>query len=230
MKRNERSPRRSVSLEKLLPMLAVAAAACGDGVPLAGPEQAGSDLMAVAQYSITPPGVPEEFETPPTILSYSSHVWYSGATASTLASMEYWGNRAEQTAQLGVRPVGGELQWSQQFSDSHAELFPWTRVLNTYGEIYTGQSCGHRAEGYSSHKTWHQWDPLGFQWGMKTGNSQAWAEQDPCSGGGGGGGNGGGGGEGQCFLCQQWFWYENGEIVEEWWDCWPIDFWYCEIE
>jgi hypothetical protein len=43
--------------------------------------------------------------------------------------------------------------------------------------------------------------------------------------------NGGGGfdpGEGDCEMCQQWFWYEDGEPVDEWWECWPIDPMYCE--
>jgi hypothetical protein len=35
----------------------------------------------------------------------------------------------------------------------------------------------------------------------------------PCDGGGGGWCEG-------TIVCQQWFWYENGEIVDEWWECW----------
>lgn len=44
----------------------------------------------------------------------------------------------------------------------------------------------------------------------------------PSDGSGGGGGGGGGPG-GECqgvVVCQQWFWYENGVIVDEWWECW----------
>lgn len=45
--------------------------------------------------------------------------------------------------------------------------------------------------------------------------------QPPCgSGGGGGGGESGGGWCEGTVVCQQWFWYENGEIVDEWWECW----------
>jgi hypothetical protein len=33
--------------------------------------------------------------------------------------------------------------------------------------------------------------------------------------------------EGGCRLCQQWFWVENGQIVDEWWECEPIDPSYC---
>lgn len=36
-----------------------------------------------------------------------------------------------------------------------------------------------------------------------------------------GGGGWGGGGEG-CEVCQQWFWYEDGVPVSEWWECWYV--------
>lgn len=42
---------------------------------------------------------------------------------------------------------------------------------------------------------------------------------DPGGPGGGGGGEEPGGCQGQ-VICQQWFWYENGVIVDEWWECW----------
>lgn len=34
--------------------------------------------------------------------------------------------------------------------------------------------------------------------------------------------------EGECQLCQQWFWVENGVIVDEWWECTPIDPMICQ--
>jgi hypothetical protein len=37
-------------------------------------------------------------------------------------------------------------------------------------------------------------------------------------------------GSGECYYCQQWFWVEDGVIVDEWWDCTPIDESYCESE
>jgi len=34
--------------------------------------------------------------------------------------------------------------------------------------------------------------------------------------------------EGDCELCQQWFWYEDGVIIDDWWECEPIDSGYCD--
>lgn len=45
---------------------------------------------------------------------------------------------------------------------------------------------------------------------------------DPCFSSGdpsGGGGGSGGGGSEPSFVCQQWFWYEDGVAVAEWWEC-----------
>jgi hypothetical protein len=50
---------------------------------------------------------------------------------------------------------------------------------------------------------------------------------DPDDGGGGGGGGGGGDYEEECYRCQQWFWYEDGQITDEWWECTEIDPSYC---
>jgi hypothetical protein len=45
---------------------------------------------------------------------------------------------------------------------------------------------------------------------------------------------GGGGGiqelEGECQFCQQWFWVEGGEVLDEWWECEPIEWSFCEEE
>lgn len=46
---------------------------------------------------------------------------------------------------------------------------------------------------------------------------------EPGYGGGPGGGGGGGGEEEECERCQQWFWYQNGEIIDEWWECTEVD-------
>lgn len=40
----------------------------------------------------------------------------------------------------------------------------------------------------------------------------------------GGGGGGGGGSGGECVVCQEWFMYEDGEIVDHWWDCAPCQY------
>ncbi|HUF26455.1 MAG TPA: hypothetical protein VMM18_05665 [Gemmatimonadaceae bacterium] len=45
----------------------------------------------------------------------------------------------------------------------------------------------------------------------------------------GGDGDGGYQDEITCWACQQWFWYENGQIVEEWWECHEVETWRCGL-
>jgi hypothetical protein len=52
--------------------------------------------------------------------------------------------------------------------------------------------------------------------------AEVWVNVASSGYGGGSGGGGGDPGE-DCERCQQWFWYIDGEIIDEWWECTPVD-------
>jgi len=213
----------------LILVVACTAVTCDDQRSVTGSpgEDLWYPLVETSESPINPPGIPPEFETPPTIFEYGVAPSFADEIATAWAWMRYWGSHADQSLNIKVRPVGGELQWEEDYHDAHAELFPSTRALYTWGDINTGIGCGLRMDAHSLHKAWHQLIVIG-QWGLETGTATGQAEQESCSGGGGGGGGGGGTGEGECYLCVQWLYFENGVLVDYEWECSPIEYSYCE--
>lgn len=91
---------------------------------------------------------------------------------------------------------------------------PWVWHMNTWA--YSGfDLCKNRTASTSHHiSSWWSGD-------NSAGSADSYARPMSCEGPSGGSGGGGGGEECEGGYWQQWFWFEDGEAVDEWWTCEP---------
>ena len=231
-------------------MGAVLLTACSDGVPSAPLDSAvGTPAMKILPGSSP---TPEELATLPSefsILPYITRRWTvvgfipHEKRAFGQSFMEYWATDGRQDLKLDLRFENGP-PISKHAQTARSDLVPATRTLWTTTHLGVMGECGHIADGTGTHAVWHKAIVSGwnlFRWGDNTETSNGSAFQPDCppppqdgevdNGDGSGDGASPGGGEYQaeCEMCQQWFYYIAGVIVDEWWECTPIDGSYCGL-
>ena len=227
---------------------AMALLACADASDPTAPGPApASALPALSTEGTGPAPTPEElaempaeFAEAPTIYSHWTDAGFLPAEGRAFARafMTYLATNATQQVRLSLRFEDRPIAQSDAGAEE-ADWFPATRVLFTTAYVGVSGTCGHLADGTSSHRAWHQFIGGGwkfFSWG-NTGRSSGDSDHQPAcpepppppptppSGGGGGGGNEY---EEGCELCTQWFYVIDGEILDEWWECRPIDSRICD--
>ena len=182
--------------------------------------------------------MPVEFRTASAILDAKTFPGFAeGRGAYAQGYMEYFATDAEQDVTVilrkGDREIGRRTARGQQ-----EDLLPWVRTLWTNVTLPFSESCGHEADGMTEHRAHHKFivkDWKWFAWGHATVPSENQAKQQPCpepppqdpSSDGRTGAGAGDEYESDCYSCQQWFWYDYGQIVDEWWECTPIDSYLC---
>ena len=231
-----------LSIIKWLPRVAavIALSACADGkdpvsstaaAPNAGPS------LGVAPTPDEIGEMPPEFMTSPAILDAWTDAGFveSESRAYAMGFMKYLATNATQEVTLDLRfendPVG-----TRSASGESADLLPYLRTLWTTATMGVSGSCGHLVDGSTVHKAWHQFLGAGwkfFSWGTDGRSSSDSKAQSSCepppppppptSGGGDGDEYQGG-----CELCQQWFYFIDGFLMDEWWECTSIPDYYCE--
>ena len=170
--------------------------------------------------------MPPEFSADPTLLSYGVDAGFAeGDGAYAEASMTYFATTAEQEATVSVRSGSTQIGTKTGRSSRH-DFLPAVRTLRTIIGLPFAGACGHLADAKGGHKASHQFLVLGwkfFSWGDRQQPSSNWAAQPACEvpmpGEGGGGGDPY---EGECELCQQWFYFYYDGHVTEWWECIPF--------
>lgn len=180
--------------------------------------------------------LPAEFQTAPSIFNARTEVEFTSDGVYARGTMDYFATDAEQDVTLTLRRDDREV-YSRTARDVQEDFFPAMRSLSTIVSFGVDASCGNSADGSTAHRVWHKfivgsWKY--FSWGRDEEPSGDGAEQPACPepappptsepGTGGGGGDYDTG----CVSCQQWFWYEYGQLVDEWWECTPVDAWRCE--
>ncbi len=219
--------------------------ACADATDPAAPSDAAS--AEVPQFSseggASPSeedfaSMPSEFRSAPSIISYSTDVQFLPAErrASAVARMRYLASNASQEVNISLRFDNGVIASNSAFGEN-SNWLPWDRELTTTAYVGVSGSCGHFAEATTGHKAWHQFLVGGWKflsWGNQSRSSYDSDEQPACEpppppppappGGGGGGGDEY---EGGCQLCQQWFYFIDGYMVDEWWECTSIPDYFC---
>jgi hypothetical protein len=226
---------------------AIALLACADATdPTApGPAPAADVPLLSTEGSGSEPSpeelaeMPAEFRSASTILDYWTDAGFLPAEGRAYARgfMTYFATNAAQQVRLSLRfenrPIG-----QSDASAENSDWLPAVRWLFTTAYMGVSGTCGHLADGVSSHRAWHQFLGGGwkfFSWGHTGRTSGDSAEQPSCpeppppppsppSGGGGGGNDY----EEGCELCTQWFYFIDNQIVDEWWECQPIDMSYCD--
>lgn len=185
--------------------------------------------------------MPEEFQTAPSIFNARTVVGFSpGDGAYAQGLMDYFASDAEQEVTLRLRRDDREV-YSKTAKGVQEDFFPAPRSLTTTVSFAVSANCGNTADGNTAHRAWHKFIVGGWKylsWGRGETSSGASATQPTCeelppppnseSGGSDGGGGGGDAYETDCVSCQQWFWYEYGQLVDEWWECTPTDPSRCE--
>ena len=218
---------------------AISLIACADGSSPTALTHESADAPAPAVISLMMAPTPEElaempseFAIAPSIISARTEVGFAeGDGAYAQGVMEYFATNAEQDVTLAVRKDGSEIA-RKTTRGVNDDFFPARRSLRTNVAIPLSGSCGHFADGQSAHRAWHKFLVMGwklFSWGQDERPSQGDEEQVACppppperdSGGEDPYESG-------CQSCQQWFWYEDGQIVDEWWECTPTDSWRCD--
>lgn len=179
--------------------------------------------------------MPIEFRTNPTILDFWTDVGFLPAESRAYARgfMSYLASNAAQDVVLSLRFDNSTIASSDAFGEN-SDWFPAVRMLFTTAFVGVSGTCGHLADGTTNHKAWHQFLVGGWKflsWGNTARSSGDSAEQPECpplpppppAGGGSSDEY-----EDGCQLCQQWFYFIDDQIVDEWWECEPIDNRYCE--
>jgi len=175
--------------------------------------------------------MPPEFSTAPSIFNPRTIVEFVADGVFAQGVMDYFATDAEQDVTLALSFDNGEINRTTG-KGVQQDLFPWMRHMRTTITLPVPGECGHSAIGHTQHRAWHKFLVGGwkfFSWGEHEVPSDESAEQPACPPappptppGGGHPYDGG------CQSCQQWFWYEDGALVDEWWECTPIDASYCE--
>ena len=172
--------------------------------------------------------MPYEFRTAASILSARTDVGFNasdGAWAQGI--MDYFATNAAQEVTLIVRSADREV--ARKVGKGAAENFlPAIRTLRTMVSIPLGAACGHVGDGHTAHRAFHKFLVAGWkflQWSESEVPSDGMAEQGACQAPppGSGGSDGGDPYEGECEVCQQWFYYIDGMLAAEWWDCVDAD-------
>ena len=210
-------------------------ACAGESDPIAPQDTAAAFAPAPSLSTMEPSdaelaGMPSEFLTGPSIFNARTTVAFTpdpGVYAE--AAMDYFATDAEQEVTLVLRE-GDRAIYSKTARSVAEDWLPAWRPLHTMVSFPVSAACGSSADGSSAHRAWHKfivgsWKY--FSWGRQETPSGGAAAQGSCSSAGSGGG-GDGPYETGCQSCQQWFWYEYGQIVDEWWECTPIDASFCE--
>jgi len=176
--------------------------------------------------------MPADFRFPPSIISARTIVGFvdpEGVFAQ--GTMTYFGTDAEQDVSLVLRTVDREIT-KTTMRGTQEHFLPALRSMWTNVTLGVGGWCGHLADGHTSHRAFHKFIVGGWKflsWGnhqkpSNDGQAQpACPEPPPPSETQSGAGRGGGDYESGCQSCQQWFWYDYGQIVDEWWECTPVE-------
>ena len=183
--------------------------------------------------------MPPEFATAPSIGVYGTEVVFSvdKPQAVARAYMTYLATDATQDVQIDLRFENQEIA-SNSVKGVASDFYPWTRLLETRVAVAVSGSCGHLAEGTTTHKAWHHFTVTGwktFEWGPDGVGSHGSKEQPACpepppspespdDGGGGGDDEYDSG----CEVCQEWLYYIDGQLVDYWWECQPTDEYRCD--
>ena len=183
--------------------------------------------------------MPAEFQAAPSIFNARTQVEFiEGEGVYARASMDYFATDAEQEVRLSLRRDDREV-YSRTGKGIQEDFFPALRTLSTMVSFAVNASCGNSADGQTAHRAWHKFIVGGWRylsWGRHEKPSGGTADQPLCpdlppppgSESDGGGGGGADEYDTGCVSCQQWFWYEYGQIVDEWWECTPVDPYRCE--
>jgi hypothetical protein len=222
---------------------ALVIAACNDNDPsapidsaIAAPElmiEGGAGYPTAEEFA----AMPAEFGLSPTLTRYWTDAGFIAHENKAYGQsfMEYWATNARQELKLDLRFEHGSPISKFALSEND-NWFPAWRTLWTTTSLGVMGSCGHIVEGAATHSAWHKflfdgWKAL--RWGDKTRPSSDSDFQPYCppppqdgevddgEGGGDGTTSGGGDYEGECEICQQWFYVIAGNIVDEWWECEP---------
>lgn len=159
--------------------------------------------------------------------------WFGGTTVMADLIYEYFsttqrgqvtvtykeGNQTLGSIPSGILQTGGPRLWRDHSWFWHNAEMP-----------ISGETCGKSVLGSGWGEVFNEVSlvkyfipPFGHVY--KQGSNEDHAPSCPPPGNGGGGG--GGGGEG-CYYCEYWVWEDEfGNIVEEYWECTPIDPAYC---
>ena len=179
--------------------------------------------------------MPIEFQKHPTILTMKTEVGFSkGDGAWAQGVMDYLASDAEQEVELVVLLADREIA-RKPAKGVASSFWPDHRSLITTVAIPLAAACGHRADGRTQHRAWQKFLVTGwklFSWGMNEGpsNGDAWQGDCPPTPPPPSGDPGGGRDDpydGGCEACQQWFFYMNGWLVEEWWECMEVEGYRC---
>ena len=224
---------------------AMVLSACADSTdPTAPRAESPNDVPALSLEGSGPAPTPEElaempseFATEPSINVYSTDVGFSSQEGRAFAHgyMSYLASDASQDVTLDLRfendPIGSSNAYGEQ-----SNWLPWVRTLATTAYIGVSGDCGHLADGRTNHKAWHKFLVGGWKfmsWGNEARSSADSREQPACpppppppTG------TPGGGGDDEydtgCEFCQEWLYFMDGELVDIWWECQPIDDGYCD--
>jgi hypothetical protein len=186
--------------------------------------------------------MPADFRMNPTLLDYWTDVGFIPAESRSYAQgyMKYFATNATQDVKLDLRFENGVIATRTAYGEN-TDLFPYVRSLWTTALLGVSGSCGHLADGATIHKAWHQFIAGGwkfFSWGTAAGTSGDMKEQvqcvppptpPPAPPGSTGGIDDSGGYQLICEYCQQWLEFTPwGDLLAVWWECEPVDMWYCE--
>ena len=217
--------------------------ACADAIDPIAPSAASStdglQLSTAAEASPTEEdfeSMPQEFRTVPSILSTATDVGFLPAERRAYARgyMTYFSSNASQNVNLSLRLDNSVIATNDAFGEA-SDWFPARRALVTTAYLGVSGPCGHLAEGTTTHRAWHQFLVGGWKflsWGNHARTSYGSAEQEACESPPPPPSSPGGGNsdeyEGGCELCEQWFYFIDGRLVDEWWECTSIPDYYCE--
>jgi len=178
--------------------------------------------------------MPAEFSTAPSIFNPRTIVEFVADGVFAQGVMDYFATDAEQEVTLALSFDNGEISRTTA-KGAQGDLIPWTRHMRTTTTLPVPGECGYSATGHTQHRAWHKFLVGGWKflsWGEDERPSSNQKEQPACPPPPPPSPPGGGPGEDPydtgCQSCQQWFWYEDGVRVDEWWECTPIDPSYCE--
>ncbi len=220
---------------------AIAVSACADSPDPVAPGAESPVAPAALSLAPTPEELaemPPEFATAPAIDEYGTEVIFSTVDRRAIARgyMTYFATDATQDVEIDLRFENQQIA-SNRVQGVASDFFPWVRLLETKVGVGVSGTCGHLADGTTSHKAWHHFTITGwknFEWGHDGVGSGDSAEQPPCpepppeSPYGGGGGGGDDEYESDCEYCQEWLYYVDGDLVDYWWECSPISDYWCD--
>jgi hypothetical protein len=221
-----------------IPLLACAT----DESPTAPPVDA-VDVTIAPSLSVMEPSeeelaqMPAAFRIAPSIFNARTAVGFTADGAYAQGRMDYFATDAEQDVTLTLRRDDRAV-YSETAKEGQADFFPANRSMTTTASFSVSANCGNTAEGKTAHRAWHKFLVSGWKllsWGHQAVPSGKSEPQPTCEelsptpeSGGGDGGGGDDPYDTGCESCQQWFWYEYGQVVDEWWECTPTDAYRCE--